>query len=430
MASISPKTSTSIRDSEVSAHECLWAIKHAAKVRFSSASINATFAPTIYAITTSWAVHYPAQLEKALEAEGFHIIKPGDSLYNRTDGCDWVRYPTSYKEKSVKRGNVLYLETDTYRSGIEGDFDLIARTLRSTYPFTEITLILTFTLGIYISLIGLGLCSCCAVDTKSARQKRLEIQRFQRDQARRDEKQRNITETAVPIGFDPGKLVFRSPTTIPKDAWLLHLPAELHLELISYLHYQDCQAIRLTCRYFYYTVPEKYMDIRRWRSQLQQREGYCAQGEDIACFQCLKLKPPKDFPLHDSSRQWVEIERRKPFSSIDDSRLEYYKLVDFNRKCINCEVHGAASSDGVQPFKVNAGPKESWMCVCGACGQVLESTMLWARSHNMASGGCWCNPCFTQAQYLFDGISNCMCSQAVIALILYSVSMGGASHSP
>lgn len=248
--------------------------------------MNATSVPPIYAVTTPWGVHYSSQLRQALQAKGFHIIKLGDSLYDRTIGCDRARYPISHTEMKVKRGNVLCIGTDTYRHGeIEG-YHRVERVLRTTYSFTEITLILTFALGTPISLIGVGFCGCFADLEEHRRLKRLKIKQRKRDQAWRDEKQRLDQKMAVPVGFDPENLGFRSPT-IPKDSRLLQLPAEFHLELISHLHYHELQAISLTCRYFYHTVSVKYINISRWRFQLYQREEHQYMqytGENIPCF--------------------------------------------------------------------------------------------------------------------------------------------------
>jgi hypothetical protein len=373
-------------------------------------SVSADTPPPLYAITTQWKVHYATQLRQGLTRAGFRVIESGDVLYNRTIGCGWYNHGT-YSAISVRRGKLDVIGSDSsHPLGPKDEVDRIVKVLKSTYPFTEITLILTFLVGIPISFFGL--CFCIAYDdsAKKKRTTRLQAKREQRTRDKRDQKKKMLEMSVV----NTEKLHLSPP--IIGESRLLHLPTELHLEIISHLLYHEMKTTRLTCRYLYSLIPAEDLNIHEWRDYLINRENARRPRQEIACFHCLQLKPLRAFPLIEQKKQ--ELAQSYPSYR---GRLLPASSINLVRRCTDCEVECSLSTDGILPFMKS---QDEYVFVCGACGAQPPSGVL-PIHHKMKSGGCWCDPCLQKNKKIMDH-SWMRPLQTVLALTSFSISMTGS----
>jgi hypothetical protein len=403
----SASSSTTLASSNPGVHrktKCLSGAPNVRHIKFVGAVLVTP--PPLYAVTTQWTIHYPSQLRKAFEDAGFQIIQSDDPLYNKTMGCYWF-WSWTYSSISVKRGTINVLGTDSYPTGVPEDITRIVNILKSTYPFTEITLILTFLVGIPVSFFGL--CFCMGYDDSAQvrRAARLLAKRERRQQKRREQKKKE--NEIAEVDFE--KLKFYPPTI--GASRLLQLPIELHLEIISHLHYQELKTTRLTCRALHSLVPVKDLDLDAWRDYLTDREMARKRHQEIPCFHCLRLKPLKEFPLAEQNRQ--------SRAHCCGGHLLPASSINLTRNCIDCTIQRALSTGGISPFLAS---EEEHLFVCGACGQQPPSQVCPAH-HRMRYDKVWCNECWVKNAKILEH-SWIRPLQTILALISFSISFTGA----
>jgi hypothetical protein len=93
-----------------------------------------------YQITTGWYINYPNTIKDYLNTFKNDIIILTDSPYGT---CGWIDYAHIYLT-AIERGEIAYQSLDKYAVRNDTILNIATKSLRDTYPTTEISLIVLF----------------------------------------------------------------------------------------------------------------------------------------------------------------------------------------------------------------------------------------------------------------------------------------------
>jgi hypothetical protein len=85
---------------------------------------------------------------------------------------------------------------------------------------------------------------------------------------------------------------------LSKDSPLSNIPAEIQIDILHFLPYDDVLTLKQTSRYFHYFIsPDilqecKQTQIDRWAAIEKEQGGW---ADYFPCYDCLKLKPKMEF---------------------------------------------------------------------------------------------------------------------------------------
>jgi hypothetical protein len=138
---------------------------------------------------------------------------------------------------------------------------------------------------------------------------------------------------------------------LSKDSPLSNMPAELQLDTIYFLPYDDVLALKKTSRYFHYFIsPQilqecKQTQIDRW-AEHEKRGGW---PDQFPCYACLQLKPKTEFFINNT----YASNRATPGTA------------DTDRHCILCSFKNGKYRPGTR-LNVSG---QSWV-LCACCGEL------------------------------------------------------------
>ncbi|KIV98598.1 hypothetical protein, variant [Verruconis gallopava] len=149
--------------------------------------------------------------------------------------------------------------------------------------------------------------------------------------------------------------------SLSRDSSLAKIPAELQLQIISTLEYEDVVQLKRTCRYFNFFINSDVMEESR-AAQVEifrvMEQNYSMPGDKLPCYHCLKLKPKVEF--YDVAGKYY----------LSSPPIGYYRTAlynaDTNRNCIRC---GFLTRQYLPGLSLKTG-NQVWM-FCSECG-VLE----------------------------------------------------------
>jgi hypothetical protein len=138
---------------------------------------------------------------------------------------------------------------------------------------------------------------------------------------------------------------------LSKDSPFSNIPAELQLDIIYLLSYDDVLALKHTSRYFHYFISTdvlqncKQAQTDRW-AEIERQGGW---SDQFPCYACLRLKPKVEFYVNGT----YAFNRATPGNA------------DTDRHCILCAFKNGEWGPGTR-LQVST---QSWL-LCACCGEL------------------------------------------------------------
>ncbi|KAF2667185.1 hypothetical protein BT63DRAFT_473532 [Microthyrium microscopicum] len=261
------------------------------------------------------ALHQFERLRTAPVA-GFTTIDNKDvTTYGIIPNCGWKQL-SSVKTLGVRRGTFgIQNFTSKLPRGPPDDYQTVNSLLSESYPFVEITLIVSILLGpilLFFMLIPFTLAEGRVNRSHWARTDRRTLKEIRTSGKKETSKPRPQNPTSI----SPRKAPAFQP---PNDyrLYLLGLPDELQLMIINYVDYENAIILRSTCKYYEGFITPKFLaEIRsshneeaiRWeqRPKLRQIEPedppHNVHTDSLYCSRCDLPRPTSTFQV--SSHSW------------------------------------------------------------------------------------------------------------------------------
>jgi hypothetical protein len=380
-------------------------------------NVTSTSISPIYLIRTGWIVHFPAQIRNSLHKSGSEVIDPATYNKNNSDGrtikrCGWKRLKT-FDNLGIQKGKLDVNGTEILALGQPDIVRKVSDVLR-VYPYVEITMTLCFIFGPLGTLYSLYKYNGTNkyykwdaewINKQKRRRKRLREAERRESLGSKLKKWSEKRRKSTNLAFSPPEI---------GDARLLQLPAELQLELISYLEYHDLRRLHSSCRFYHCFIPNDKLKAQRseLESQLFKAEQSIALRHNIntqnfTCFSCLQMKPTQDFVSADCN-------------------FDYYRHPNFSkiRACAPCQLKKARKSNGVE-LSLSYGQK---IYSCGYCNE--QSSIKSVRDqgklgYRMKDEGWWCGKCYKDNQKLDQVGGLIRFPQIILSLVLFCTSLAG-----
>lgn len=209
----------------------------------------------VYLLRTNWIVYYPQQLRFALREAGLMVIDRETYSQRNILKCGWNRVG-SYRFLGVKRG---YMDVSGFNETSGGERDVLTTVhsiMRQQYPFVELTIILSTTLGLFVSSTVGWLISYLwyrkrVRDRSSKARLAMEKKQIEPSSQIRDKGLYEIQSTII----TRQQMNTQSP--------LLCLPPEILLNITYLIEYPSLLSLRQCSTFFYAWISDSFLSTSR-----------------------------------------------------------------------------------------------------------------------------------------------------------------------
>jgi hypothetical protein len=149
--------------------------------------------------------------------------------------------------------------------------------------------------------------------------------------------------------------------TLSRDSPLSNIPAEIQLDIVFFLPYDDVVSLKKTSRYFHYFLSPgilqecKQTQIDRW-AETEKQGGW---PDHFPCYDCLQLKPKAEFYIN-GAYAYSRATRGN---------------ADTTRHCILCSF----KNNEYDPGTCLAANGQSWV-LCACCGELKNDVLPYTSS--------------------------------------------------